>query len=151
MEFTTEKFDDCINDLEPILKQHYEEIAWKKDKIKLNPNYDTYRNLEKMNMLRMYIVRDEGKVIGYAIFLVHPFLHYKDTIQAHNDILYIHPEYRGSSLGKKLLKDYAETELKKEGVKVISLHIKTAHNWQKLAEHWGYEQTEVTVQKWIGD
>jgi len=50
-----------------------------------------------------------------------------------------------------LLRDYAESELKREGVKVITLHIKCDHDWHKLAEHWGYEWTERNMQKWIGD
>jgi len=149
--FSSERFDSVITELMPLLSQHYKEIAWKQDKITLNPNFDHYRILEANGVLRMYIAREDGAVVGYAVFFVTQNLHYQDVKQAQSDVFYVEPSRRGAMVGQKLLRDYAESELKLEGVKVITLHIKCDHDWHKLAEYWGYEWTERNMQKWIGD
>jgi len=146
----TEKFDDVLAELMPLLRQHYEEIAWKQDKIALNPDLERYLQLEAAGMLRIYTAREAGAIIGYAVFCVAQELHYKDIKQAQSDVLYVDPLRRGAMVGKKLLRDYAEGELRREGVQDISLHIKFANDWSKLAEHWGYEKTDILMHKWIG-
>lgn len=149
--FHTERFDDVIEEVLPMLRRHYEEIAWKKDKIEFNPDFDRYRQLEAADMLRIYVAREDGAIIGYAVFCVSQDLHYQDIKKAQNDIFYVEPSRRGAMIGQKLLRDYAEGELRREGVQVITLHIKTAHNWQRLAEHFGYEWTEINMSKFVGD
>jgi GNAT superfamily N-acetyltransferase len=149
--YARESFDVVLVDIQPLWLAHYEEIAWKQDKIKLEVDFDKYRKLEKGGVLRIYTAREDGVLIGYAFFILSQNLHYKSLKQAQNDICYVCPAKRGANVGKHLLRDFAETELRAEGVKVINLHIKTSYNWQKLAERWGYEHTEVNMQKWIGD
>lgn len=147
---TTETLGAVIGEIGPLLRKHYEEIAWKKDKIAFDPDLERYRALEEAGALRIYIAREAGAMIGYAVFFVGQNMHYRGTKQAVNDIFYVDKSRRGVMLGQKLLRDYAESELKLEGVQIIVLHIKREHDWHTLAEHWGYEWTEYNMQKWIG-
>ena len=148
--FHTERFDDVIEELLPLLRKHYEEVAWNKSRIPLDPDYERYRQIESSGSLRIYVVREDGAIIGYAVFLVSRHLHYNIKL-AVNDIVYVDPTRRGVMVGQKLLRDFAESELKREGVQVISLHIKLNHDWSKLAELWGYAKVDMICNKWIGE
>lgn len=140
---------DVLDEIKPLLEKHYEEIAWRKDKIHLDPNYEAYSLLERRNMLFVFTARFAGELVGYAVWMVSQNLHYKSVKAAKNDIFYVEPTRRGAMIGKRLI-TFSEAELKKQGCNVISLHIKKSHNWQGLAEHLGYEHTELNMQKWIG-
>lgn len=149
LSFHTEKLEDVAKEILPLLQKHYEEIAWNKEKVPFNPDWDRYRQLEAAGALRIYIAREDGELVGYAVFCVSRMLHYQDVVQAQNDIFYVVPSKRGLYIGRKLLQEYAEAELKREGVHDITLHIKLAHDWSKLAQHWGYEATDLLLHKWI--
>ena len=148
--YQRETVDGLLVEIMPLLMRHYEEIAWRKEQIKFDPDLDRYRKLEAADFLRIYTARTDGILVGYAVFIISMHLHYKANKVATNDIFYVEPSMRGAMVGRRLI-GHVERELKAEGVEVISLHIKTAHNWQKLAEHWGYEQNEVNMKKWIGE
>lgn len=144
--FSLELAKEC----EPLLRQHYEEIAWRKDLIGLAPDYATYEALEKMGRLRCYMARRDGIIVGYAVYFVKPHLHYLNTLVASNDVLYVERSSRGAILGKRLLA-FAEERLRAEGVHYIGLHIKDCMDWSPLARKLGYERVEVQYQKWIGE
>lgn len=148
--YQTETVDGVLPDILPLLLDHYREVEWRQDKIPFNPDYDSYRALEKAGALEIYTARDDGALVGYAIFVVSSNLHYR-VVQAQNDLFYVKPSHRGIMISQHLLRDFAESELKALGVQVINLTIKSAHNWQLLAERWGYEHTEINMQRWIGD
>lgn len=149
--FAEEAAVNVIKEGAPLFEEHYREIAWKTDKIPLEPDYDGYLMMEKADRLRCYTARDAlGQLVGYSIwFLIRGHLHYRGTHYAHNDIVYISPEHRGG-IGIKLLK-FSEEQLKDAGIHVLSLHIKTSFNWGPMAERLGYEHTEVGYNKWVGD
>jgi GNAT superfamily N-acetyltransferase len=139
-----------VDEMQPLLRAHYEEIAWRPDKIALDPDYTRYEKLEALGILRIYTARTFGELTGYAIFLVQPHLHYKGNLTAINDIVFVWPNRRGAFVGKKLL-GFAEKELRAEGVRTLGLHIKEAHNWGAMAQHLGFEKVEALWLKWIGD
>lgn len=139
-----------LNEIKPLLFEHWEEIAVNKDKIKLDPDYDSYLYLAKTGLLKVYTVRDNGKLVGYYSTLVTPHLHYRNNTYAINDLIFLIPEFRGKLVGLKLIK-FAEQELKKLGVSVIMLHTKTEHSFSTIAERLGYSCVEETYSKYIGD
>lgn len=149
IEFARETFDQAYPDAAQLLLDHYEEIAWRKDKIKLNVDAARYRSVEKSGALRVFTARLDGALVGYCAYIVTMHLHYSGTKCGKNDVVFMAKSYRGGT-GARLLK-YCEAALKAEGVQVIDLHIKLAHNWGPMAERMGYEHTEGNYQKWIGD
>jgi len=149
MEYSIEAFGDCIEELKPLLELHWEEIAVNKEKIKLNPNYDQYQALEDAGSLHMVVARDKGKVVGYFISFIVPHMHYQDHLWAMNDILFLHPDYRGGRTAMKLFA-YAEADLKRLNVSVIQLHMKTEFPFEPLAQACGYKLVEYGYSKYIG-
>jgi hypothetical protein len=72
-----------------LLEQHWEEIALNKGAIKLNPDWDTYFDLEDKGNLKIFTAREDGKLVGYFVVLCRHHLHYKDHLFAFNDVLYL--------------------------------------------------------------
>jgi hypothetical protein len=155
--FATESVSQVLDEIEPLLHDHWEEVAVYKDKIPLAPDYDAYRRLEADGKLLICTARDDGKLVGYSISFVHRGVHYSKNIIATNDLVYIDPENRQDSMESierdlvfDDLIDYAEEKLKARGVSVIVLRIKVSKNWSARAEQHGYPRVEYIHQKYVG-
>jgi GNAT superfamily N-acetyltransferase len=137
-----ENIVDALPELQPLLQLHWREIAHYQD-ILLNPDYDFYRNSP---VLRCFTTRDDGRLTGYVIFGVSRNRHYMDSVQAVQDILFVHPADRGG-VGRRLIRA-SEAELKAEGVQVVYHHQKIAHPaLGELLRTEGYEPIEVVWAK----
>lgn len=131
-------------ELLPLLEAHYQEIAHFKD-IKLEPDFEQYIRVEEAGSLRVFTARDEDNALfGYAIYFVRANIHYKSSVQAVQDILYVHPQYRG--IGAKLIA-HADRELAKEGVQAVYHHVKSEHNFGPLLERMGYKLVDLIYAK----
>lgn len=129
-----------FEELAPLLQKHYEEIAHFKD-IVLDPDWDQYDKLEQVGALRVYTARDhEGVLIGYSVYFIRHNLHYKNSRQAMQDILFIDPERRG--FGAKFIL-WCDKQLKEEGVQVTYHHVKSKHNFGPMLERIGYELVDL--------
>lgn len=123
--FQRERVQVIWEELQPLFRLHWEEIAAYRD-IPLDPHEQAYFTFEDSGVLRWYTARVAGRIVGYAVFLVGAALHYRGSLQARNDLVYLHPEHRGRRLGVALL-EYADAALAAEGVQLISYHVKPAH------------------------
>lgn len=132
---------ELCDELKPLLEKHYTEIAHYLD-IPLDPAFEQYIAMENVGALRVFTARLEGKLIGYSIFFVRPNLHYRSSLQAAQDILFIDPDHRKGSFGGRLIA-FCDEELKREGVQVVYHHVKKAHNFGPLLERMGYQLVDL--------
>jgi GNAT superfamily N-acetyltransferase len=123
-------------EIAPLLSAHWAEIAHYRD-IPLDPDWDIYRAIEKSGQLRIYTARKDGALVGYGVYFVRRGVHYKESLQANQDILFLTPEQRGKTVGYRLIK-YADEELRKEHVQVVYHHVKEKHDFSPLLERLGY-------------
>lgn len=145
IEYAREMLGDVRGDMEPLLEAHWREIAHYQD-ILLNPDWEFYSLIEQDDRLRIFTARDGGRLIGYAAFFVGPNRHYKYSIQAVQDVIFLHPEYRGARVGAKLIL-YADEQCRAENIQVIYHHIKAAHDFGPLLVHCGYELVDLIYAK----
>ena len=150
MKIAEERLTDILGEFVEITKAHYKEIALYQDKIPLDPAWDKYLELDKAGNITCVTARDDGELVGYAVFIQTPHIHYQTTVYAHNDVLYLAPEYRGGSLGVDLLV-ISESALITKGVDVVYLHMKSSKPWHKLAEACGFSLIEYGYSKFIGE
>lgn len=131
---------DLIEEMFPLLRLHYEEIAKFKD-IPLEPDQESYIALDKAGIVRAFTARDEANTLqGYAVFFVKHNLHYKSSLQAVQDVLYVNPTSRG--FGAKFIL-WCDKELQREGVQAVYHHVKSEHNFGPLLERMGYELVDL--------
>jgi len=147
VEFKRERFQDVYLESKPLLERHWEEIARNKDFIKLVPDVKKYEASENMGILRCLTARENGILIGYAVYFVTPHLHYSNNLWAFCDIIWIAPEHRKGMLGIRLIR-FVEQFLKDEGVHVIHTIAKLAHPaLGKILGHLGHNPIETVYAK----
>ncbi len=136
-QFARESSATVIDEIKPLLEAHYAEIAHYKD-IPINCDFDAYLRLEAAGRLRIYGIRVDAILIGYAIFTVAKSLHYSGSLQAHQDVLYLDPAYRKGRVGLRFIQ-FCDSQLQADGVQVVFHHVKAAHNFGPMLERMGYE------------
>ena len=82
MKYQQEFLATVKDDIRPLIQKHWEDIALNKDKIKLNPDWDAYHDLEQKGMLKAFTAREGDKLVGYFVVVVQRNLHYKDHLFA---------------------------------------------------------------------
>lgn len=126
------------DEIYPLLVQHKDEIAHHKD-IPLDPDKDFYMKACALGMVRVFTAREDAKLIGYAIFFVKPDFHYQQ-LTAQQDIIFIQKDKRG--FGRKFI-EWCDEQLKAEGVRFVSHHVKKAHDFSPLLRRIGYELVDL--------
>lgn len=142
MKFGLEKAREFIPINLPLFQLHWGEVGHYRD-IPLDVDVEMYCKIEDADCLRIYSAReDDGTVIGYAFYLLKHNIHYKTSLQANQDIIFIHPEKRG--FGKSFI-DWCDGELRKQGVQVVYQHVKNKKelNFGPLLEKLNYELVDL--------
>ncbi len=153
--YQVEKYEDVINEIIPMFRIHYDEIATDKDVKPLDPDLNRYQELERLGMLRIFTVREaappvegqdyyDGKptrLVGYFVSFVMNHIHYRQTKVALNDIMYVEPAHRGSTVGYRMMK-LAKQDLKNLGADVLIIHMKCAYPFRPLLTKLGFHLTE---------
>lgn len=148
--YQQEFLDTCLKDMDQLLNMHWDQIALNKDKIKLNPDFDAYRELEACGKLKMFTVRHDGNLVGYFVVIVGRNIHYKDHLFAQNDVIYVHPDYRKGSTGANLI-NFAEGCLREDGVSVLNINTKVHKPFDNLMDRLGFNLIERVYSKYLGD
>ena len=144
LNFKRETFHKIFDEVIPLLKAHYLEIAHYKD-IELDVDVEGYLLAEERGCYRVYTARcNQNKLIGYAAFFVRNNLHYKQSLQAVQDVVYIDKAQRGFG---RLFIQWCDDRLREEGVQVVMHHLKAAHNWGKILEEQGYDLQDLIYTK----
>lgn len=148
--YRRERAHELWGEIPDLLLAHWEEIATWRD-IPLDPDVEGYCKLEDAGVLRCYSARVMGELVGYAVFLVGPNPHYRNSIQARADVIFVHPDYRHGRVGLRLIQ-FADRELAAEGVQVVHHHVKNAHPaLGQLLERMGYVATETLYERRLDD
>jgi GNAT superfamily N-acetyltransferase len=150
VKYQQEFLDSVVEDVKELLESHWDEVALNKDKIKINPDWDTYYALQEQGKLDIFTARDKGVLVGYFVVLVSTHMHYKDHLFAKNDLIYLAPSHRKGFTGVKLIK-FAESMLKEDGVSVLVINTKNHKPFHKLMKFLGFSSAETLYSKYIGD
>jgi hypothetical protein len=141
--------DELIREMTPLLEMQWKEIANYQDQIPLDPDFSVYQRLDAAEKMLWLIARHAGVLIGYSGFILSYPPHYKSTLFAKNDVIYVPPGYRRSSTGLRLIRE-SERQLKEIAAgKIIkvSWHVKTSNHLQGLLTALGYAVDEVSMGK----
>ncbi len=144
--FARELLCEVVQEVQPLLELHYAELTLHKDVIKLDPRWDDYILLERMDRLAIFTARDEGRLVGYSAFFVNRHMHYSDLVTAQNDVLYLHPDSRRGTTGLRFI-DFVEAPLRDMGVRKLVYHIKFSLDWRPILHRRGYADEEVMCAK----
>ena len=141
-----ELLETLVIDAMPLLEKHWAELASYKD-IPLELDLAQYAKAEEMGILRIYAIRRKSVLIGYAVSILSRHAHYRSSLQAKEDVIYVDPAHRGGLLGFRLVR-FCDEQLRLEGVQVVHHHVKLTHpTLGHLLERMGYEAVETLYSK----
>jgi GNAT superfamily N-acetyltransferase len=97
-----------------------------------------YEGCEIQGITRIFTARDEGKLVGYCGMFVSPRTTQSGSRLkwAHQDALYVVPEYRGPMVMRFLA--YQDISLEREGCNKIYRHVPVDGRFDRLLSHLGY-------------
>lgn len=133
--YAKESAIDAILEIEPLARDHYNEIAVHMGE-PYDPDWNAYRLMEQAGYLRVYTARDDGRLVGYAVFFLRPHQHSKASMQAFSDLLYIARESRGH--GHDFIR-WCDLQLKADGARVVYQSVTPYCDFSKTLERLGYE------------
>jgi hypothetical protein len=134
------------DELQTLLVDHYDELTLNKHKVKLNPNWIRYFELEQQGKLHVFTLRNQGQMLGYSVFFLDRHIHYDDLMVATNDIIYLKKDQRLGVSGIRLLK-YSEQQMKLLGADKITWHVKMSQDFRPILHRMGYADEDVIVGK----
>lgn len=139
VEFKRETWSVLKDEAADLFEEHYREVAHYLD-IPLNPDHENYFGIENRGLLRVYTARERGILIGYSVYFLKRNMHYMDSLQAVQDIIFIQKNKRGGGLGSKLIL-WCDEQLKDDGIQVVYHHVKVKEglNFGPMLERHGYE------------
>lgn len=140
MRYARERLADVQPELAPLTERHYDELG--QVDMELAPDWARLLALEAAGVLVLFTVRDDARaLVGYAIFFVQPHIHYRHSVCAINDVIWLAPECRGGT-GMRFLR-YLDMGLAALGAQKIFYHAKPAHPaLGRALRHLGYTVVE---------
>lgn len=137
-----ERASEVVEEIVPLLVSHWKEVNKDLDVPNLNPDFSVYLDADDQGMLVVLTVRDDGKLIGYAVDNINYNTRYQMDA-ANNDIMYVSPDYRHTNTFKDL-NTAMEQELRKMGIQLRTMKFKTK---EKKPNSLGYLHIENTYFK----
>ena len=129
----------------PLLEAHEEELnTFDCD---LDADLVLYVRAAYNGGIAFYTVRDEGELVGYAVYWIRRHPHYNLMI-ADQDILFLRRDLRNGRVGLKLIK-FSEAKLKERGINVVTQRTKKHFDLGKLYAYLGYSLQEEVYTKEI--
>ncbi len=127
------------DDMLPILKEHWTEVALFKEILVLDPHLQKYVNIERQGRLHVVTLWIDDKLCGYSVHIIvdgHP--HYRTLKWAEDDVHFIHPFWRGTGIHEQM-RAFALATLKERGVDFVTARTKVAHQHDMTLRKMGYE------------
>jgi GNAT superfamily N-acetyltransferase len=140
VKYAVEDFGDFIEELKQVIPAHYDELCVAKD-FPLDPNWEAYGRVYVAGMLKCITARTEDELVGYALFIVQPHIHYKTCKTAFEDVYFLKKEHRLGRTGIRLFQ-FAEEALRADGVNRVIMHTKIHVDNSRLFEYLGYKYTD---------
>lgn len=145
--FARELLCEVVQEAQPLLDLHYQELCLHRDVIKLDPQWDQYALLEQLERFVVLTAReDDGRLVGYNAFFLNRHMHYGGFTVAQNDVLFLHPQARRGTTALRLI-DWTEHSLRELGAQKLTYHVKFSLDWRAILHRRGYADEEVMCGK----
>ncbi len=123
---------------QPLLEQHWAELAPRKHLMGIDPQWDRYEQLEKLGCLLILLAHDEdNQLVGYSVNVVMQHMHFANLRYCHNDLLFVAPANRNAGLGRQLIKA-TEIAAKESGAELLVWHTRPATALELVLRRRGY-------------
>ena len=120
-----ESISNIVDEIRHVHQAHWDETEVLYLDRPMNPDYDLFMAKEAERQFVLFTVRDtNGELIGDLGYFLGLSTHHEGMLQAKEDFFFINKQHRKSGIATQLLQ-YAETQLKELGVKLIGMSDKS--------------------------
>ena len=112
----------------------------------LNIDWDSYFRLEDAGQLKFFTARKEGVLIGYFVVLIMTPLTCKHEAIGYYDAVFVHKDYRKSTVGKRLFK-FVEDCMKEDKIYRVVASSSIKNPIGKFLTRLGYNEIETKYEK----
>ena len=109
--------------------------------LELDPDWSSYDVLYQAGCFGVYTARENNVLVGYLGVLARNHLHYKGSVFASNDVLFLDKDYRKGLAGYFLIK-YSLEDLKKKGVDVFLFNSTVEKPYDPILKKLGFKHHE---------
>lgn len=151
--YQEERFTDLREEGAALFAQHWLEASADRS-VPLDVDWQQYENMESIGAMLTVTARRGGELIGYAVYVVWPHLHYRGRLIADADSFFLDPADRRGFVGVLLFRE-AETMLRARGAHEVwarvKLHVRggkrRTHDLCGLFRWLGYSPVEIILRK----
>ncbi len=137
--FQRERIADCWDEAADLILANQKETGFDAPTFHANRNWHV--EMEKNGSAKLFTMRQDGKLVGYQVFLIYPNPDYSWDLCAAQRTLYIDPAHRGVSSAHFIR--FAHGELKLESVKRVFRQVREGGpDYSGLLTHMGFKPTE---------
>lgn len=108
--------------------------------------WESYFELEDRGQLKFFTARKDDLLVGYFVVVVIMPLTAKGDLMGVYDAVYVHKDYRKSTVGKRLFK-YVETCMKEDGVYRVLASSSKKNPIGNFLTRMGYNEVETKYEK----
>lgn len=123
-----------------LLENYWAEADERRESCQLSLDYDSYAQLERAGMLKVFVHKDDEKVVGFVVYIISPCAHTR-ILKATTEITYVVPGYRGTGVVDDMYAT-AERYFKATGVTHVFMTLKTEFGHKSLIERAGFKHVE---------
>ena len=133
------EFSNCpfqvVEDNFQLVEQHWNEVVT--DRRELAPHWEFFHEAERTGHLICFCASEGAQIKGYAVFVIQPDLHSRNILSAHNNAIFLHPDYRKTGTGAKFIK-YCDEQLAKRGIDFVAWQVTPAVDFSRTLKAIGY-------------
>ena len=144
MIFTHETVDQLLADGRALFHAHAEEDVLHPD-IPLELDEQHYRDGERLGLYRCFGMRDEGDLVGYAVFSVFRSPLYRSSLQANLGALYVATSRRVVWPLRFLA--FIESAFRTQGIQLLRFHALPGSGLASLLEYHHYNLAHYEYEK----
>lgn len=139
-------------DFMSMIKDHWKELGEQGGPLDFDIDFYAYNQSRARGLHRFVgaVDTETQKYVGYFSLCKFKSVHHRGQWEAHIDVMYIAPEYRGLKLGRELLEEI-EAHATEMDCSTIRIGSNVTRPIGKFLERFGYTETETIYSKVTGE
>ena len=149
IEFTVESFTNVRPEYGAFVYRYWNNTPENHDEVPLDIDWNVYLKMDADKLLHLMVARDDGRMVGVALYMVMMDPKHRKRRVAHCDTFAVARDYRGKGVGKQLY-IAVESSLFPLEVDEIRNGYREVYHTKPLFEKLGFKLIERTYAKKVG-
>lgn len=141
--------EKLIEQIEELINHYYRTTEASRGIPPYDFDWQVYLSMQIADQLVVIVACEDGKLVGFALYVTLMAPHHKSLKVAECDTLAVHADHRNRGIAQAIYYE-AEEELRKQGVKRVVNRFRTCYNVEPIFPRLGFWLEEMVFHKDIG-